>query len=257
MNNGIIDLHVHSKYSDGFDDVSRIIETAKKNNVKYLSLTEHYNISSYKIATEIAGKDIEIIKGIEIGTDMVNYNSENKHVCHILAYYVSNDIYKLLDLYEVDRYECVLETIELLNSNKIYIGIEDVLKYSRDDNSIGRYDIAIALKELKYVNSINEAYEKYLDYNGTSYVKRRKLNPFELIKKIIQYGGVPVLAHPRSLRMKSEEEIKFIKELINVGLCGIEVYNPNNGIERRNRYLKLCKEYSLVPTVGSDYHGRK
>ena len=52
--------------------------------------------------------------------------------------------------------------------------------------------------------------------------------------------------------MKSEEEIKFIKELINVGLCGIEVYNPNNGIERRNRYLKLCKEYSLVPTVGSD-----
>ena len=76
----------------------------------------------------------------------------------------------------------------MLNSNKIYIGIEDVLKYSRDDNSIGRYDIAIALKELKYVNSINEAYEKYLDYNGTSYVKRRKLNPFELIKKIIQYG---------------------------------------------------------------------
>lgn len=257
MNDGIIDLHVHSSCSDGFDDVSRIIETAKKNNVKYLSFTEHYNVASYKLARDIAGDEIEIIKGIEIGTDMTSYNKENKHICHILAYYISNDIYKLLDLYEVDRYECVIETIKLLNANKISISIDDVLKFSRNVNSVGRYDIAIALKKLGYVKSINEAYGKYLDYKGKGYVKREKLNPFELIKKIIDYGGVPVLAHPRSLRMKSEEETKFIKKLIDVGLCGIEAYNPNNGIEKRNRYLRLCKKYCLVPTVGSDYHGRQ
>ena len=254
MVDGIIDLHVHSKCSDGFDDVKKIIETAKRTNVKYLSLTEHYNISSYKLACELAGDDIEIIKGIELGTDMSIYNDENKHICHILAYYISNDIYKLLDLYEVNRYNCALETIRLLNKNNICITIEDVIDYSREKESIGRYDVAIALKKLGYVKSINEAYSNYLNYGEMGYVKRAKLDPFELIRRILEYGGVPVLAHPRSLRMKSEEEVKFIKKLVDEGLSGIEVYNPNNGKERRNRYLKLCKEYCLVPTVGSDYH---
>ncbi len=257
MSVGIIDLHVHSNCSDGFDDVSKIIETAKNNNVKYLSFTEHYNVASYKLASEIAGDDIEIIKGIEIGTDMSDYNKENKHICHILAYYISNDIYKLLDLYEVDRYKCVLDTLKLLNANKVFIRMDDVLRYSRNEKSVGRYDIAIALKKLGYVKSINDAYGKYLDYKGKGYVKREKLDPFKLIKKIIEYGGVPVLAHPKSLRMKIEEEIIFIDKLIDAGLCGIEVYNPKNGIERRNRYLKLCNEHCLVATVGSDYHGRK
>lgn len=257
MVDGIIDLHVHSKCSDGFDDVKKIIETAKRTNVKYLSLTEHYNISSYKLACELAGDDIEIIKGIELGTDMSKYNDDNKHICHILAYYISNDIYKLLDLYEINRYNCALETIRLLNKNNICITIEDVLDYSREKESIGRYDVAIALKKLGYVKSINEAYSNYLNYGEMGYVKRAKLDPFELIRKILEYGGVPVLAHPRSLRMKSEEEVKFIKKLVDEGLSGIEVYNPNNGKERRNRYLKLCKEYGLVPTVGSDYHRRK
>ena len=257
MNECIIDLHVHSNCSDGFDDVSKIIETAKNNNIKYLSFTEHYNVASYKLASDMAGNELEIIKGIEIGANMINYyNNNSKHICHILAYYISNDIYKLLDLYEVDRYKCVLQTLKLLNANKIFINISDVLKYSRNANSVGRYDIAVTLKELGYVKSINEAYGKYLDYKEKGYVKRDKLDPFKLIEKIIEYGGVPVLAHPRSLRMKSEEEIKFIEKLIDVGLCGIEVYNPNNSIESRNRYLKLCEKHCLVPTVGSDYHGR-
>lgn len=66
----VIDLHVHSNYSDGFDSVETVIQKAKNNNVGVISLVEHYNISSFKRAKEVAKEDMLVIPGIEIGTDM-------------------------------------------------------------------------------------------------------------------------------------------------------------------------------------------
>ncbi len=253
----IIDLHVHSNFSDGFDNIETVIRKAKNNNVGAISLVEHYNISSFKIAKEYAKEDMLVIPGIEIGTDMSFLGVPGKHVCHILGYYVSYDISKVLDEYEIDRATCVAETLKILNRLGISITIEDVLKYARDKNSVGRFDIAIALKRMGYVKSKNEAYGIYLDHGGKSYVKRNKLNPFELTKKIRECGGVPVLAHPKSLRFHDLDEEDFIKKLANNGLCGIEVYNPHNSDKRRQKYLDLCSKFNLIYTVGSDYHGGK
>lgn len=66
----VIDLHVHSNYSDGFDSVETVIQKAKNNNVGVISLVEHYNVSSFKKAREYAKDDMLVIPGIEIGTDM-------------------------------------------------------------------------------------------------------------------------------------------------------------------------------------------
>lgn len=257
MSEKYIDLHVHTNYSDGFDSIEEVLKKAKENNVGVISLTEHYNISSYKLACEIAGEDIEIIPGIEIGTDMSMYLDGKKHVCHILGYFVSKDICKLLDLYEIDRYKCVTQTLKLLNDNHIDISFKDVIQNAKDRKSIGRFDIAITLMKMGYVKSVQEAYGKYLDHGGNSYVQREKLTPVELIKKIREFGGVAVLAHPRSLRFNVEQEELFIKELVDAGLAGIEVYNPNNSNVCRKRLLSYCIKYDIVPTVGSDYHGGK
>lgn len=252
-----IDLHVHTNYSDGFDSIEEVLKKAIENNVGVISFTEHYNISSYKVACELAGEDIEVIPGIEIGTDMSKYSDGKKHVCHILGYYVSNDICKLLDIYELDRFNCVKSTLKLLNQNNIDISINDVLENAKDSKSIGRFDIAVTMVKMGYVKTVQEAYGKYLDHGGSSYVKRKKLSPTDLIKKIQEYGGVAVLAHPRSLRFNVEQEELFIKELVDAGLAGIEVYNPNNSNVCRKRLLSYCIKYDIVPTVGSDYHGGK
>lgn len=254
MRDKFIDLHVHTNYSDGFDTIEEVLKKAKENNVGVISLTEHYNLSSYKTACELAGDDIEVIPGIEIGTDMSKYSKEKKHVCHILGYFISKDICKLLDVYELDRYECVVNTIKYLNNNGIDITLSDVIENARDRKSIGRFDIALALKKLKYTKTASEAYGKYLDH---CYVKRKKLTPEELVKEIVKYGGVAVLAHPKSLRFDKEEEEQFIASLVEAGLGGIEVYNPNNGEKKREDLLNYCNKYNLIPTVGSDYHGGK
>lgn len=173
----------------------------------------------------------------------------------MLGYYISYDISKVLDAYEIDRANCVTETLKILNRLGIKITIEDVLKYARDKSSIGRFDIAITLKRMGYVKSKNEAYGIYLDHGEKSYVKRNKLTPFELAKKIRECGGVPVLAHPKSLRLNDDDLNIFIKKLVDNGLCGIEVYNPHNSEEKRQEYMDICNKFGLIYTVGSDYHG--
>lgn len=253
-----IDLHVHTNYSDGFDSIKEVLRKAKENNVGYISLVEHYNVSSYNEACQLAGDDIVVIPGIELGADMSKYfvpGQKNKHICHLLGYYISKDICKLLDKYELDRYECVTNTISLLNSQGIKIDLADVIANARDKKSIGRFDIALTLKALGYSKTATQAYGEYLDHNGESYVQRKKLEPEDLVRAIRKYGGVPVLAHPKSLRLPKEELDVFIEKLVKAGLCGIEVYNPNNSEAKRKELLEYCEKYDLIPTCGSDYHG--
>ena len=106
-----------------------------------------------------------------------------------------------------------------------------------------------------YSKTATQAYGEYLDHNGKSYVQRKKLEPDELVRAIRKYGGVPVLAHPKSLRLPKEELDVFIEKLVKAGLCGIEVYNPNNSEAKRKELLEYCEKYDLIPTCGSDYHG--
>lgn len=252
-----IDLHVHSIFSDGKKTINEIIDIASKNNVGYLSFTEHYNISSYSVAKKMDCKKIEIIPGIEIGTDMGKCGFLGKrHKCHILVYYPNEKICFLLDKYEKNREEAILKTIELLNRKQsINISYNDVSTFARDPNHITRYDLAVALAKLGYSDSPISAYGQYLDYNSKCFVSRNKESPVNLIKYIKEIGGVVVLAHPKSLSLVDKTEYCFLETLVKAGLDGIEVYNPHNDIQRREKYLNYCKEFNLIATVGSDYHG--
>ena len=97
----------------------------------------------------------------------------------------------------------------------------------------------------------------YIDYGSVTYVASDKMSPTELLKYVKSVGGVVSIAHPKSLAMNKERLYEFIKELTELGLDGIEVYNPHNKIGRIEEYLELCDEFKLIPTVGSDYHGRE
>jgi len=255
--NKTIDLHVHSLFSDGKKSIKEIIDIADRNGVGYLSFTEHYNISSYNITKSIDCKGIEIIPGIEIGTDMsiIGYCGK-KHKCHILVYYPSDEICLLLDKYEENREKAILKAIELLNRKQnVKVSYNDVYKFARDPSHITRFDLAITLAKMGFCEDPITAYGKYLDYNSKCYVSRNKETPKNLIKCIKKIGGVVVLAHPKSLNLNPDIEYDFLKSLVDEGLDGIEVYNPRNDNGKRQMYLDYCEEFNLIPTVGSDFHG--
>ena len=86
-------------------------------------------------------------------------------------------------------------------------------------------------------------------------------NPKEVIKKIKEAGGIPVLAHPACSWALSLD--KMVQELISFGLEGLEVYYPYNGLRRIVKFYsesyvkKLADKYGLIKTGGTDSHGKK
>lgn len=253
MNPQYIDLHIHSNFSDGKESVENIVKSAIENNVRTISLTEHYNLSSLELARNIAKDSLEIIPGIEIGSSLLEYGLSKKHVCHFTAYFVNRKIYKILDEYEITRKKNVTNIISKLNRMEINITSGQVVREVKKE-SIGRYDIAYTLFKKGYAVSPVHAYSKYLDVGKKAYVEREKMGPKKLIDTIIKCGGVPVLAHPKSLKLNNNDLDIFISMFKEAGLCGIEVYNPHNSNEKREELLELCDKYNLIPTVGSDFH---
>lgn len=256
MSNGYIDLHVHSNYSDGKRSLEYIKNKALENNVRVIALAEHYNMSSFVEFRKIVNKQIEVIPAIEISASLLSYGLSKRHVCHIAAYFPTAKIYSILDHYELSREKCVKRTLELLKKEGINISPRDVVKYAKDKTSIGRFDIATALSNLGFAPTPAAAYAKFFDLNSPVYIDREKMQVGELIKNVLECKGLPVLVHPKSVRLNESDFISFISELKAFGLVGIEAYNPHNTPEQTEFYKQVCKEFDLITTVGSDYHGR-
>lgn len=251
---GYIDLHVHSNASDGKLSVQNIIKIAKTSNIKAIAFAEHYNMGSYNLAKELAYDTLEVIPAVEIGASLANLGMSKNHVCHILAYYPSYKICNILDTYEKSRDMCVKKTLKKLQ-NSILLSYHDVVKYARNKESVGRFDIAIALYKKGYAKSPVAAYGQFLELGKAFYVEREKLDVISLIQKIRAINGVPVIAHPKSLKLNFDNMFNLLCTLKSAGLEGIEVYNPYNTQEQRQDLLKLCNFFGLLPTCGSDFHG--
>ena len=254
-----IDLHVHTNASDGKLSPQNTIIKAVNNGVSHIALTEHYNLGSYKKARQFAKAKynglIEVIPGIEIGASLLDLGYSKNHVCHILAYYPSYNICKILDTYELSREKCVRKTLVKLKKY-INISYSDVVKYARNKNSIGRFDIAIAMARLGYSKDPIIAYGDFLDTGKSCYVDRQKMSAKELILNIRRCHGLPVLAHPKSLKMSYTDMYEFIKKLKDFGLEGIEVYNSHHTEEQVQIFEEFSSDFNLLKTVGSDFHGK-
>ena len=77
------DLHIHSSYSDGKLTPEEIIKLSIDKGVKYISITDHDSIDSQYIL-EKDFKDIEIISGIELSTEI------DELEIHLLGYFINH-----------------------------------------------------------------------------------------------------------------------------------------------------------------------
>jgi predicted metal-dependent phosphoesterase TrpH len=106
-----------------------------------------------------------------------------------------------------------------------------------------------------YASSISEAFELYLRRGAPAWVDRRRLALGHALKLLRASGALPVLAHPGIIRTDAAGLNRIVRAAARDGMAGIECYYPLHDEETVARCLGLAREYALVPTGGSDYHG--
>lgn len=254
-----LDLHTHSIYSDGALSPEDIVDTVIELGLSAVSITDHDNILAYDFARAQAAKRadetgkpaLEIIPGIEINT------LYNKNEVHILGYFFNHNDKKLQDMIAYQqhvRIEQITKIVENLNKiARIKITMEDITSLVQKGGSIGRPHIARAIVNVGGVSSVIEAYKKYINDESPTYVQRKTVSPHEAVETIYEANGIPVIAHPHDLVIADE----LVKELMNYGLRGIEVYHRRHSPAMIEYFSSIAEKYNLIVTGGSDCHGNK
>ena len=177
---------------------------------------------------------------------------------HLLGYgidYTDKDFCERLNGFRERREQRNVEILRRVNEalageRRTAIELCDVLAYSRD--AIGRPHIARALLERGYVDSVEDAFRRYLIPCN---IPKFYWPIDDAICEIQRLGGVAVLAHPTAISGERQELHGVVRELSKIGLDGIEVFN-NLALPNEMEYLRrLAEELELVVTGGSDFHG--
>ena len=246
----VIDLHTHSTASDGIYAPADLLQQAHVIGLRVLALTDHDTTDGLDEASAAAEHlGINFIPGIEINTDVGNDE------VHVLGYYLE---------YQRPEFQRVLQTlrdarvrrgqrmVELLNEQGVAISWERVREIAQ--GSVGRPHVAKALQEAGYVQSIPEAFDKYIGKDCPAYVPRYKLAPVDAIRLILSAKGLPVMAHPIGLPGLDELR-KWLPGLVESGLVGLETYYGPYTEEEELQLRALADQYHLIPTGGTDFHG--
>lgn len=253
-----IDLHVHSTHSDGTSTPSELVAMAKKIGLTALALTDHDSVSGISTMRNLClTHGIQFVPGIELSTAYQLPGSNKEIEVHILGYYIDENDKRFnsyLSSYIVSRDKRNEQMVALLQENGLSITIAD-LKKLYPDSTITRAHLARYLYDTNQVKSMNEAFNKYLGDGAKCYVSRKKVSSKDAIALIHDAKGIAVLAHPPLYNLSLKDQEAMVSALSSYGLDGIEaVYSTyHNGQEAEMK--RLAKEYQLIITGGSDFHG--
>jgi predicted metal-dependent phosphoesterase TrpH len=247
-----VDLHIHTKESDGRLTVEEVLRTASQCGLKYLAITDHETTRGVEEAQETAYKyGLEVIPGVELNTV---YKGEE---IHLLGYYrtVRNDLLQeRLRQIRKERSDLARLMVQKLCQNNIRISWEQVEENAGQDGVICKSHIIYALTKQfpeagqidwnQVANCLNPGGRAYILYGG---------NPFTTaVDFIYTTGGLPVLAHPGLIRNQA-----LIEDLLAYRPIGLEVYYGywEHKEELIAFFENIARRSAILATGGSDYHG--
>lgn len=252
-----VELHCHTRLSDGSYTFEEILELAAKNNVSHLAITNHDTTAGLHDMQNLGKqKGIEIIPGIEISA----YDFKRSRRVHILGYFIEPGhaaIERLCNPLLNNRHQASLVMIEKLIQAGYNITQEQVMKFAEGGTGIYKQHIMHALIEQGYTTSIyGELYKTLFSRGqngsepGIAYMPMEYVAASAAIAAIREAGGVPVLAHPGQYG-----NFDAVPELVACGLQGIEAWHPLHGPDDEVRAQEYALEFDLAVTGGSDFHG--
>ena len=269
MTQPLIDLHAHSRASDGSEDPAEVIAQAAKAGLSTIALTDHDTVSGWAEATDAARSlGVGLIPGIELSTQILDESTGfEPHSIHLLGYLVDPDHPQLVDemvkirSHRDDRLQMMVDKLAAdypIDWLEVRAGIPD-------GAAPGRPHIAEVLIAKGIVRDTTEAFQHILAADGPYHVPHYAPRLQRAIEIIRAAGGVPVLAHPLSrggnpatdVSGPLEQAIANYQRWFELGLMGIELGHRENDPALSPQLGRVADELGLIVTGSSDYHGSK
>ncbi len=243
----MIDLHTHSTVSDGSDPPERIPVLAAAAGCTAVALTDHDRLDGIGAArASAASVGVELVPGCELSCEVA------VGTMHVLVYFLEPGEGPLQD--ELGHLQDVRDRRNELMCEKLGLSYEE-LQAEAGGIGAGRPHAAALLVRDGRAGSIQDAFDRWLGKGKPGYVEKARLAPADAMRLAVASGGLPVLAHPRSLELEPAALRATIDELQGLGLVGMECVYGRYAVDERAPLLALAGELGLVATGGSDHHG--
>jgi predicted metal-dependent phosphoesterase TrpH len=246
-----LDLHLHSTVSDGRLAPSELVRLAHGQGVTIMALSDHDATDGVDEAQRVGQElGMRVIPAIELSTDLPGVS------IHVLGLFIDHKdpgFEEAIQGFREARLRRARQMVDKVTELGAPISIERVFEIA-GEGSVGRPHVAAALLEAGHIQTIDEAFERFLAKGRPAYFEGARLDPIDAIQLIHSVGGFACWAHPNELDGKDWHE--FLPIVVQSGIDGLEVYySKEYAPEVSEQLLEACSEYDLVPTVGSDFHG--
>jgi len=248
-----IDLHTHSRRSDGSDSPTELVAAAAARGLDVIALTDHDTAEGWAEARSAAeDSGVVVLPGMEISCQHAGTG------VHLLAYLLDPhhgrlpaELERVLD----GRRSRLPATLARLREIGLAIDVDDVRRVAGDTAATGRPHVADALIALGVVATREEAFDRFLKAGRPAYVRRYAADLSTMISLVAAAGGVSVLAHPWGRGSRRVLDAETLAELADAGLAGLEADHHDHDPQARAQLRGLAGDLGLVPTGSSDYHG--
>jgi hypothetical protein len=260
-----VDLHTHTTVSDGGDDPAELVAAAARAGLSVIAVTDHDNDAGCDEAVA-AGREwgVEVVRGVEISCDVEDlttrgYTPPSRPTMHLLGYFIpegDNPLSAALAELQYHRANRNRIIVDRLNELGIPVTFEEVEAEAGGPGAqIGRPHFAAALVRHGAVPDYQSAFDEYLAKGAKAYVGRKLYAPAEAVRLMLDAGVVPVFAHPFTLNLELSELERFVDEIADAGVRGIEGYHGDWSLDEQRPLRDMAAARGLIASGGSDYHG--
>jgi len=247
-----VDLHNHSYYSDGVFSPSEVVRLADEAGCDLFALTDHDTTDGLNEARQTADKlSVDLVSGVEISAFWRNMT------IHIIGLDIdiNNDI---LQAGLVHNQQLRKERAEKIALGLWRAGIKDALEKTQalsKTDMLTRTHFAQMLIGEGYCKDMKSVFRRYLTGKKPGGVRVEWKNIDEVVGWIHAAGGKAVLAHPFRYRMTQTKIKNMFLNFKEVLGDGVEVVTATSTAEEITLSNRWAKEYKLLSSCGSDYHG--
>lgn len=248
-----IDLHSHTKFSDGHLTPTELVLRAHTMQVDVLAITDHDTVAGLDEAHQAQAaqkRHLRIIDGVEISTDWHGFDI---HVVGLNVDRTQPEFLAHLHQQAATRQD----RAERIGEKLARCGFDGVLARAEALAGVGqvtRAHFARVLVNNYGVPTMDAAFKKYLGKGKRAAVKAHWPSIESAVAWIHEAGGQAVLAHPAHYDMTA----KWLRRLVNVfaiaGGDAIETAFPGINKNKQELINELAQTHSLLASAGSDFH---
>ncbi len=248
-----IDLHNHSRVSDGLLAPAELVRLAAANGVTTLALTDHDDTDGLGEAAEAArGAGLRFINGVEVS---VTWAQHTVHIVGLNIDPLNPALVAGLSAIRGGRMERAERIAHELAKAGIPGALEGALRYAHNPKIVARPHFARYLVEQGVARDVPSVFKRFLVKGKTGYVKHRWAELGDAVSWILEAGGVPVLAHPGRYSLNRSALDSLIDAFVEAGGLGIEVITCNHTRDQAELFADQATRRGLLASRGSDYHG--